>query len=142
MVGRPNPTGRFGGVKRLQDRLRGRSEVIAHNKEGVAQALIDIARANITDILAWDEKGNIQVKASKDIPDAVASAIKKIKVTRTENGEPSLELEMHDKISVLRVLAKSAGLLEAHKEESAAPSVVGITMVGPEVVRVQREEEE
>ena len=142
MSGSPSPTGRFGGVRKLEDRLKGRSQVIAHNKEGVAQALIDIARANITDVLSWDSEGNVKVKASADIPDNVASAIKKIRVSRSENGEPSLELEMHDKISVLRVLAKSAGLLEQHKADVNTPSVVGITMVGPEITQVREETKE
>ena len=140
MVSRPHPTGRFGGVKKLEDRLRGRSAVIAHNKEGIAQSLVDLARANLTDVIEWDEQGNVKVKASKEIPDAVASAIKKVKVTRSKDGQPTLEIEMHDKVSVLRVLAKSAGLLEVPQEESQAPSVVGITMHGPDVVQVREDE--
>ena len=139
MVSRPHPTGRFGGVKKLEDRLRGRSAVIAHNEEGIAQSLVDLARANLTDVIEWDEQGNVKVKASKEIPDAVASAIKKVKVTRSKDGQPTLEIEMHDKVSVLRVLAKSAGLLEVPQEESQAPSVVGITMHGPDVVQVREE---
>ena len=140
MSGSPHPTGRFGGVKKLEDRLRGRSEVIAQNKDGIAQTLIDIARANLTDVIQWNEQGEVKVKASADIPDAVAQAIKKVKVTRSKNGDPTLEIEMHDKVSVLRVLAKSAGLLEPVKDESSAPSVVGITMHGPEVVHVRKED--
>ena len=89
MVSRPHPTGRFGGVKKLEDRLRGRSAVIAHNKEGIAQSLVDLARANLTDVIEWDEQGNVKVKASKEIPDAVASAIKKVKVTRSKDGQPT-----------------------------------------------------
>ena len=139
MVSRPHPTGRFGGVKKLEDRLRGRSAVIAHNKEGIAQSLVDLARANLTDVIEWDEQGNVKVKASKEIPDAVASAIKKVKMTRSKDGDPIFEIEMHDKVSVLRVLAKSAGLLEVPQEESQAPSVVGITMHGPDVVQVREE---
>ena len=46
---------------------------------------------------------------------------------------------MHDKVSVLRVLAKSAGLLEPPQEESNTPSVVGITMHGPTVVDAKYE---
>jgi len=140
MSGSPHPTGRFGGVKKLEDRLRGRSEVIAQNKDGIAQTLIDIARANLTDVIEWNEQGEVKVKASADIPEAVAQAIKKVKVTRSKNGDPTLEIEMHDKVSVLRVLAKSAGLLEPVKDESSAPSVVGITMHGPEVVSVRKED--
>lgn len=139
MSGSPNPTGRFGGVKKLEDRLKGRSEVIAHNKDGIAQTLIDIARANLTDVITWDDQGNVKVKASEDIPDSVAVAIKKIRVTKSKDGDPTLELELHDKISVLRVLAKSAGLLEPPREDVAAPSVVGITMHGPEVVEVKKD---
>tara|TARA_R110002020_G_scaffold14486_7_gene51425 strand:- start:121 stop:561 length:441 start_codon:yes stop_codon:yes gene_type:complete len=142
LTGAPHPTGRFGGVKKLEDRLKGRSEVIAHNKEGIAQSLIDLARANLTDVITWNEKGEVKVKASEDIPPQVAAAIKKVKVTRSKDNEPTLEIEMHDKVSVLRVLAKSAGLLEPHHEENQAPSVVGITMVGPEVVQMRSEQKE
>ena len=133
-------TGRFGGVKALEMRLKGRSSVIAHNKEAVAQTLVDIASANLTDVVTWNDQGEVKVKSSADIPDATASAIKKIRVTRSKNGEPVLELEMHDKVSVLKVLAKSAGLLEPIPAESKTPSVVGIKMVGPDVVTTEYEE--
>lgn len=133
-------TGRFGGVKALEKRLKGRSSVIAHNKEAVAQTLVDIASANLTDVVTWNDQGEVKVKSSADIPDATASAIKKIRVTRSKNGEPVLELEMHDKVSVLKVLAKSAGLLEPIPAESKTPSVVGIKMVGPDVVTTEYEE--
>ena len=133
MAGTHSPTGRFGGVKRLEQRLRGRNDVVAHNKNAVAQYLLNIAGANLTDVLTWDEHGNVKVKASADIPDEVACAIKRIRVTKSRGGEPTLELEMNDKVSVLRVLAKSAGLLEAPEKGPDAPSVVGIKMVGPDV---------
>ena len=133
-------TGRFGGVKALEKRLKGRSSVIAHNKEAVAQTLVDIASANLTDVVTWNVQGVVMVKSSADFPDATASAIKKIRVTRSKNGAPVLELEMHDKVSVLKVLAKSAGLLEPMPAESKTPSVVGIKMVGPDVVTTEYEE--
>ena len=133
MAGTHSPTGRFGGVKRLENRLKGRNDVVAQNKNAVAQYLLNIAGANLTDVLTWDEEGNVKVKASADIPDEVACAIKRIRVTKSKNGDPTLELEMHDKVSVLRVLAKSAGLLEAPEKGPHAPSVVGIKMVGPDL---------
>ena len=140
MVETYSPTGRFGGVKALEKRLKGRSAVIAHHKEAVAQTLIDIATANLTDVITWDSKGDVVVKASADIPDSAASAIKKVRVTRSKDGQPTLELEMHDKVSVLKVLAKSAGLLEPIGRESDAPTVVGIKMVGPDVVTTDYED--
>ena len=140
MVDTHSPTGRFGGVRALEKRLRGRSEVIAHNKEAVAQTLVDIASANLTDVISWDDKGDVKVKASSDIPESAAAAIKRIRVTRSKSGNPTLELEMHDKIGSLKVLAKSAGLLEPIGQESDAPTVIGIKMVGPDIVTTEYEE--
>ena len=52
---------------------------------------------------------------------------------------PQLEVELHDKVGVLRVLAKATGLLDP-QEELDKPSVVGIVMKGPEPVIVNAEE--
>ena len=123
------PLDRFGGIRVVQRRLK-KSEVIEHNKENVAQELIDIATANISDIVWWDNQGNVSVKDPKDIPKAAIKAIKKIKMIPTKAG-PQLEVELHDKVSVLRTLAKASGLLE-QQEDIDKPSVVGIVMHGPE----------
>ena len=80
--------------------------------------------------MEWDDKGNVTIKDTKNISDAAVKAIKKIKVTPTKLG-PQLEVELHDKVAVLRVLAKAAGLLE-QQEDMDRPSVVGIVMQGPE----------
>ena len=50
-------------------------------------------------------------------------------MTSTQAG-PQVEIEMHDKVAVLRILAKAAGLLE-QQEDMDKPSVVGIVMEGP-----------
>jgi len=123
------PLDRFGGIRVVQRRLK-KSEVIEHNKENVAQELIDIATAKINDIVYWDGQGNVSVKDPKDIPDAAIKAIKKIKVIPTKEG-PQVEVELHDKVSVLKTLAKASGLLE-QQEDTDKPSVVGIVMHGPE----------
>ena len=123
------PLARFGGVRVVQRRVQ-KSEIIEHNKESVAKELVDIAQANISDIMEWDDKGNVTIKDTKNISDAAVKAIKKIKVTPTKLG-PQLEVELHDKVAVLRVLAKAAGLLE-QQEDMDRPSVVGIVMQGPE----------
>jgi len=43
---------------------------------------------------------------------------------------------MHDKVAVLRLLAKAAGLLE-QQEDIDKPSVVGIVMQGPETIEAE-----
>ena len=123
------PLDRFGGVRVVQRRIQ-KSQIIEHNKESVAKELVDIGKTNIGDIMEWDEKGNVTIKDTKNISEAALKSIKKIKVTPTKLG-PQLEVELHDKVAVLRVLAKAAGLLEQH-EDMERPSVVGIVMQGPD----------
>ena len=131
------PLDRFGGIRIVQRRIK-KSEIIEHNKENVAQELIDIAKANIDDIMSWDEDGKVTIKDPSKISEAAIKAIKKIKVTPTKMG-PQLEVELHDKVGVLRILAKATGLLDT-QEELDRPSVVGIVMKGPEPVIVNAEE--
>ena len=119
------PLDRFGGIRIVQRRIQ-KSEIIEHSKDKVAQELIDIATANINDIVDWDDTGYVKVKNAADISEA---AIKKIKITPTALG-PQIEVELHDKVSVLRVLAKASGLLD-QQENMDRPSVVGIIMHGP-----------
>lgn len=123
------PLDRFGGVRVVQRRIQ-KSEIIEQNKEGVAQELIDVAGAKITDIMDWDDNGVVRVRKPENIPESAIKAIKKIRMTTTQAG-PQIEIEMHDKVAVLRILAKAAGLLE-QQEDMDKPSVVGIVMQGPE----------
>jgi hypothetical protein len=91
-----------------------------------------MANTKITDILEWDDKGAIQVKASKDIPDHALQAIKSIKV----NKDGNLELELYDKVGVLRLLAKASGLLD-NPDDSDRPSVIGINIKPPDITDVE-----
>jgi hypothetical protein len=87
-----------------------------------------LAGANITDVLEWSEN-NVSIKEIKDIPPSALQAIKKIKVTPTRSGD-QIEVEMIDKVRVLQILSKSAGLLDQEKD-SEKPAVVDIQMVMP-----------
>jgi len=59
-------------------------------------------------------------------------AIKSIKV----NKDGNLELELYDKVGVLRLLAKASGLLD-NPEDSDKPSVIGINIKAPDVTDVE-----
>ena len=65
----------YGGVKSLQRNLE-RSTTIAANREAVAYSLLCMANTKITDVMEWDDKGNVKVKASKDIPEHALQSIK------------------------------------------------------------------
>jgi len=122
------PLDRFGGVRVVQRRIQ-KSEVIDHNKDAVAQELLDIGTSSIDEIVDWDSTGYVRVKSPQEISDKAIKSIKKIKMTPTKEG-PQLEVELHDKVSVLRTLAKASGLLD-RQDDMDKPSVVGIVMQGP-----------
>ena len=119
---RQTPIGRFGGVRLAQRRIR-TSETLEQHKEAVAQELIALGTTSITEIMNLDGT----MKAQEDIPDYALRAIKKI----TPMPDGRIAIEMHDKVSVLRILAKAAGFLESAEKESDKPSIVGINMKGP-----------
>jgi hypothetical protein len=70
------------------------------------------------------------VKNSYDLPLHVQKSIKKVKVTPTKDGN-AIEVEMHDKLSALRLLSKHHGLLEIGSDEQR-PSILGINIRGPQ----------
>lgn len=131
----------WGGIRSVQRRLE-RSQTIMENKEAVAYALLCMANTKLTDIMSWDEEGNIKVKASRDIPEHALQAIKSIKATtrkdpKTDEQVTTLDIELYDKVGVLRLLAKASGLLEAPEDESNKPSVIGINIQAPDIQDVE-----
>ena len=119
----------FGGTRTLQRRLE-RSNTLIQNREAVSYALLCMANTKITDIMTWDEAGNVKVKASRDIPEQALQAIKKIQVRVDKDGNNTLEIELYDKIGVLRLLAKASGLLD-NPDENDKPSVIDVNVVAP-----------
>ena len=101
----------------------------ADKREAVVQELEAIASGEITDVLSWDELGNVGVCASDNLSPRARRSIKKVKVTPNAHGN-QIEVEMHDKLSALRLLAKHRGLLEPNSDEQR-PSMIGINVTGP-----------
>ena len=128
----------WGGVRSVQRRLE-RSQTIIENREAVAYSLLCMANTKITDILTWDEEGNVKVKAASAIPDHALQAIKNTKVTKGKDGASTLEVELYDKVGVLRLLAKASGLLDNPDDGSEKPSVIGINVQAPEIEDAQEE---
>ena len=129
----------WGGTRSIERRLE-RSATLAGNREAVAYALLCMANTKISDIMTWDEQGNVTVKAAHQIPEHALTAIKSIKQKVDRDGNSTLEIELYDKVGVLRILAKASGLLDS-PDESDKPSVIGITVQAPEgAVRVKEDE--
>jgi len=107
-----------------------RSNTIAKNREGIAQELLGLAAVSITDVLSWDDNGVVTVKPSNMLKESAARSIKRVRTFTDKDGNQQIDIEMHDKISVLRILAKAAGLLEV-ENDSDRPSVIGINIRAP-----------
>jgi len=126
------PLTNWGGVRTVQRRLE-RSTTLAANKEAVAYGLLAMANTRITDIMSWDERGNVTVKRSCDISEHALNSIKNVKVRTDKDGASTLEIELYDKVAVLRLLEKASGLLDNPDNEDR-PSVIGINVKAPEVI--------
>jgi len=120
----PHPPPVMGEIRK---RLRG-SSIIYDNRDALAEEMLRLAGSKITDVVDI-EGGTVRLKDIDDIPEHALSAIRKIKITPTRNGD-QVEVELIDKVRVLQMLAKSAGLLDQEKEIDK-PSVVAIEMVMP-----------
>jgi len=114
----------FASVRQIKRKIKG-SDVIYKNREALASELINIGTANISDVVEW-EGGIAKVKDVKDIPEHALSAIKRVRILK----DGTLDIEMVDKVRVLQMLAKSAGLLD-QESEGDKPAVIDIKMVGP-----------
>jgi len=122
----------WGGTRSIErsERRLERSSTLAGNREAVAYALLCMANTKISDIMTWDESGNVTVKAAHQIPEHALTAIKSIKQKVDRDGNSTLEIELYDKVGVLRILAKASGLLD-NPDESDKPSVIGINIKSP-----------
>jgi hypothetical protein len=99
-------------------------------RQAVVQELEALSSSEITDVLSWEEMGRVQVRASDQLSARARRAIKKVKITPGEEGN-TIEVEMHDKLSALRLLAKHRGLLEPNSDDRR-PSMIGINVKGPD----------
>ena len=118
----------LGGVRDIKKKLRG-SDVIFENREKLAEALLSISQAKVTDVVDGDDQGKFTIKNMDEIPEHALQSIKKIKA-RPVGDNYEVEIEMIDKVRVLQMLAKSAGILDK-EHESEKPSVIEVNMVGP-----------
>jgi len=123
-------------VREIRAALASRDE---ERREAVVSELEALGSSEITDVLSWDELGRVQVLASDKLSPRARRAIKKVKITPNEHGN-TIEVEMHDKLSALRLLAKHRGLLEPNSDDRR-PSMIGINVRGPDVTTYEVVEE-
>jgi hypothetical protein len=128
-------------MKRARKAIASSSE---DRREAVRQELEAVAASQLTDVVTWeaDEDGHItdlQITPSSKLSQRAKRGIKKIKITPTKYGR-EIEIEMHDKLSALRILARAEGLLEAGDDADRRPTISGITLRGPAVEPVKADD--
>jgi len=101
----------------------------ADRREAVVQELEAIGAGEATDVIQWDDMGRVTLTPSDQLSERAKRSIKKVKVTPNQFGN-TIEVEMHDKLSALRLLAKHRGLLEPNAGDQK-PSMIGINITGP-----------
>lgn len=107
--------------------------------EEVIGELKNLGQASLTDLMSWDEEGNVQFKASADLDARGRAAVKGLKVTSTivrarDGGETEtrrMELTMHDKVRPLELLGKykELGLFTDKIEHSGEVKGSGIVVL-------------
>ena len=98
-------------------------------REAVVQELEAIGAGEATDVIQWNDMRRVTLTPSDQLSERAKRAIKKVKVTPNQFGN-QIEVEMHDKLSALRLLAKHRGLLEPNANDQK-PSMIGINITGP-----------
>lgn len=121
----------WGGVRSVQKRLE-RSSTITGNREAIAYQMVSMAMTNITHIATWDDQGRLRVKSASEIPEHALASIKKINARVDRDGNSFLEIELYDKVALLRLLAKASGLLDSPDDGSDKPSVIDVNVVAPD----------
>lgn len=111
----------------INRRIRG-SKMIYENRDELAAELLSLGSSSITDIVEFSQDG-VRLRDIDEIDDAALRAVKRVRVTPGQHGN-TVDVEMIDKVRILQMLAKSAGLMDGEKEIDK-PSVVSIEMVMP-----------
>jgi hypothetical protein len=120
----------WGGIRSIQRRME-RSGTMLGNKEAIAYQILAMMNTKLTDIMSWDEDGKVKIKPSHQIPEHALQSIKNIKVRTDRDGNTSLEIELFDKVGVLRLAAKASGLLD-NPDDNDKPSVIDVNVVAPD----------
>lgn len=106
----------------IQEATNNRSKRTEINQDWVIQRLAAIADCSMRDVASWGP-GGVHYKDSKDLTDAEAYAVKKVKDKRSilssGTGEApdmvmnqQLEIEQHDKTKALELIGKHLGMFK------------------------------
>jgi hypothetical protein len=84
-----------------------------HVRADVINRLTSSARVTIQDLIEEKpgEPGKIQIKDLTKVPDSIARAVKKLKITNGKDGSQSVEVEIAHHLEYDQIIGKYTGLL-------------------------------
>lgn len=98
-----------------------RAKSLALSRDRVVEELVAVGMSQITDVIAFDGQGRLVIRDFDTLPRHVRSGIKKITIkdhsrVTAEDGTVTetvghVQIEMHEKVSALSLLAQATGLL-------------------------------
>jgi phage terminase small subunit len=123
-------------VAYVEELQRKRIEGRLITQDRTVEEMAAIAYSDLTDVLTITETGSLVVKDLDSLPRNVTSAIKKIKLTRRKGDgdgefEDVLEIELHDKVKALAMMAQYQGLLAGDGASDAPTPFEGLQIVPP-----------
>ena len=120
----------WGGVTRVRREMR-RSATIMANREAIAWHVLAMGATFITDVVSWDEAGELKFVPSGKLDPRHKGMIKSVEQRLDKEGNVvGLKVTLYDRVAVLRLLAGAAGLLRKDADEDK-PAVMGVRVRGP-----------
>jgi hypothetical protein len=132
----------FGGVSRVRREMR-RSATIMANREAIAWHMLAMGSTVITDVVGWNEAGELKFVPSSKVDPRHIGMVKSIEQRLDKAGNVvGIKLTLYDRVAVLRLLAGAAGLLRKDADDDK-PAVMGVRVRGPKrkTVTVEQEKE-
>ena len=130
----------------VQAALRARgAEALARlevTEERTMQELAAVAFSNIKDYLKWDKDGDLVVKDSADIPDALAAAIESVEeqVIESKNKDGSRsyirtkrKIKLYPKLPALQLISEYQGLTDSMAPKVTVHLITGIDRTPPAI---------
>ena len=111
-------------------------------EERTMQELAAVAFSNIKDYLKWDKDGDLVVKDSADIPDALAAAIESIEeqVKESKNKDGSRlyirtkrKIKLYPKLPALQLISEYQGLKDSMAPKVTVHLITGIDRTPPAI---------
>lgn len=91
------------------------------SQDRIIEEIVSVALSDLADVLTVTESDLVNVKTLDSLPRHVTSAVRKIKLSRRQvagkkdKWEEVLEIELHDKVKALGLLAQHLGLLKGSR---------------------------